>query len=459
MRAVAAMAAIVVLFVAFAPAGWSQVAYQPPVPGPVVRSFDAPATPYGPGHRGIDLGARRGTPVVAMADGVVAFAGSVAGTRWVSIDHADGVRTTYGPLEQVMVAATDRVGGGEVIGRVGTGAHGMAGSLHVGARRGTTYVDPLTLLEGRDLVPTLLGPGEVRVQRREGARGRMTLVAGMPPSPNHLIVLAGYGSRTGEPPLAPGVLGYGFHDASEFSYVVDADGRPVTYDPEHTWQRVHESALALRAQLRHRWAEHPGQAVDLVGHSLGGLVALYYLLVLHDPADPTLPAIGRVATIASPLRGTEAAAALVLAKRDPVVRMLVGLLDRGVGHMSADAPVIADLIPGSDAITAVREAWVRAVHRPHEGPLATGTTVMTMGALLDPVVPAHNTDLPGADHQMVLDTHGGAPTDAHALQTLGAYLAGQPLPPADVRATIAGVLSPTSYLVGLLELALPQGLG
>jgi pimeloyl-ACP methyl ester carboxylesterase len=255
------------------------------------------------------------------------------------------------------------------------------------------------------------------------------------------------------------MLGYGDDDASEFSYVVDAEGRPVTYDPEHTWQRVHESALALRAQLRRRWADHPGQAVDLVGHSLGGLVALYYLLVLHDPADPTLPAIGRVATIASPLSGTEAAAAVVLSKRDPVLRVLVGLLDRGVDRMSANAPVIADLVPGSDATTAVREAWDRAIDRPYEGPLATGTTVMTMGALLDPVVPAHNTDLPDADHRVLFDTHGGAPTDAHALQTLAAYLAGQPLPPADVPATIAAVLSPTSYLVGLLELALPQGLG
>lgn len=460
LRGTAVAVAAAILVVALAPNGWSQTAYSPPVEGPVVRPFAAPSSPWGPGHRGVDFAVRPHEPVRAMASGVVAFAGPVVGAVWVGLDHPDGIRTTYGPFGDLVVAAGDRVGPGQTLGTVApTGAHGVAGLLHVGARRGDTYLDPLSLVAGAARVPTLVGPGAVVVHRGDRTAGRLTLVPGTPPSPNHLVVLAGYGSRTGEPPLSPALLGYGSDDASQFSYVTDEDGRPIAYGSEDTWQRVHDSALALRAQLRRRWADHPGQAVDLVGHSLGGLVAVYYLLVLHDPADPTLPPIGRVATIASPLSGTEAAAAVGFAKQDPMLRILVGLIDRVSDRMSADAPVMDDLVPGSDVTTAVRDAWEMAVEKPWEGPLATGTKLLTLGALLDPVVPAHNTDLGDAEHRMVFDSHGGAPTDGYALATLEAYLAGQPLPNPDIPATVADVLSPLSHVVGLLEVAAAQGLG
>ena len=59
----------------------------PPVDGPVVRAFQAPAFAYGPGHRGIDFAAAAGTPVRASGDGVVAFAGSVANPQPLLIGH------------------------------------------------------------------------------------------------------------------------------------------------------------------------------------------------------------------------------------------------------------------------------------------------------------------------------------------------------------------------------------
>jgi murein DD-endopeptidase MepM/ murein hydrolase activator NlpD len=51
---------------------------------PAVRS---PADPYSAGHRGIDIAAPFGSPLFASAAGVLAFAGWVAGSQFISIDH------------------------------------------------------------------------------------------------------------------------------------------------------------------------------------------------------------------------------------------------------------------------------------------------------------------------------------------------------------------------------------
>lgn len=120
----------------------------PPLPGPhVTRPFEAPATPYGRGHRGVDLAAAPGAVVVAAGDGVVAFAGAVAGRPVVSIDHTGGLRTTYEPVEAT-VGAGQRVAQGSPIGTLAAGHAGCpaAACLHWGLRRGEAYLDPLQLL-------------------------------------------------------------------------------------------------------------------------------------------------------------------------------------------------------------------------------------------------------------------------------------------------------------------------
>ncbi|WP_433558589.1 M23 family metallopeptidase [Pseudonocardia xinjiangensis] len=121
----------------------------PLLPAPaVVTPYRAPAHPYGPGHRGVDLVGAPGQPVLAARAGTVVFAGPVAGREIVSVQHDDGLRTTYEPVGP-MVAAGAVVRAGEVIGLLRPGHAGCPAQacLHWGLRRDRTdYLDPLVLL-------------------------------------------------------------------------------------------------------------------------------------------------------------------------------------------------------------------------------------------------------------------------------------------------------------------------
>lgn len=90
-----------------------------------------------------------GTPVRAAGGGTVGYAGSVASVRYVVVDHPNGLRTTYGRLDTVVVRVGDRVERGEVLGSVG-------GSFHFGVRRGQRYLDPADYLVRRDTGPRLV---------------------------------------------------------------------------------------------------------------------------------------------------------------------------------------------------------------------------------------------------------------------------------------------------------------
>lgn len=132
---------------------------------PLVREFKAPATPYGPGHRGLDLGSPAGTEVLAVAPGEVTHAGRVAGRGTVTLAHPGGISSTYEPVDPA-VAVGELVEAGDALGllHVGDTVAGhcdAAACLHLGARRGPVYLDPLPLLlGGRTVLLPLAGmPG------------------------------------------------------------------------------------------------------------------------------------------------------------------------------------------------------------------------------------------------------------------------------------------------------------
>jgi murein DD-endopeptidase MepM/ murein hydrolase activator NlpD len=95
----------------------------------------------------VDLRGSPGAPVLAAGDGVVVFAGMVAGRPVVSIDHANGLRTTYEPVDP-SVGAGSRVLRGAPIGTLLSSHPGCPAEacLHWGLRRGESYLDPLGLL-------------------------------------------------------------------------------------------------------------------------------------------------------------------------------------------------------------------------------------------------------------------------------------------------------------------------
>lgn len=118
-----------------------------PVVGPVTRAFDPPDSPYGAGHRGIDIAAGVRTLVRAPAPGKVTFAGPVGGRLFVTLNHGGGLESTYSWLDALLVRKGDVVRSGDPLARTGTGHTGSTvPHLHLGARLHGVYVDPLTYL-------------------------------------------------------------------------------------------------------------------------------------------------------------------------------------------------------------------------------------------------------------------------------------------------------------------------
>jgi hypothetical protein len=103
-------------------------------------------------HRGIDLAASAGSPVRAPLAGRVSFAGrvpAVGGGTVLTVTIATGSGSvTLLPLGSATVKAGAELNEGDSVGVLGvegdastTGTH-----LHVGARKGDLYIDPMTLI-------------------------------------------------------------------------------------------------------------------------------------------------------------------------------------------------------------------------------------------------------------------------------------------------------------------------
>lgn len=122
----------------------------------IVHTYNPPAKPWLPGHRGIDLAGTPGQPVLAATNGTITYAGPVAGRSVVVITHGPQ-RTTYEPVIPSVPTGTT-VRAAQPIGHLSAAASHCtpATCLHWGLLEGKTYLNPLSLLPAQPvrLLPT-----------------------------------------------------------------------------------------------------------------------------------------------------------------------------------------------------------------------------------------------------------------------------------------------------------------
>jgi murein DD-endopeptidase MepM/ murein hydrolase activator NlpD len=121
-----------------------------PVNGPVTSGFGARTHPiYGGSrmHNGIDISVSSGTPIKAGDDGVVVMAGANGGYGlWTLVDHGGGLATGYAHQSAIGVSVGQRVGRGQVIGRVGSTGASTGPHLHFEVRVNGSPVSPMSWL-------------------------------------------------------------------------------------------------------------------------------------------------------------------------------------------------------------------------------------------------------------------------------------------------------------------------
>ena len=118
-----------------------------------------PLLGYSRMHQGTDYGAVYGSPIRAVTDGVVAFAGWHGGHgNMVKLAHMGGLGTGYAHMSRIAVAPGARVAQGQVIGYVGSTGLSTGPHLHFEVYRGGVPVNPssvsfasTSLLEGAQL--------------------------------------------------------------------------------------------------------------------------------------------------------------------------------------------------------------------------------------------------------------------------------------------------------------------
>lgn len=118
-----------------------------PTKGWVTSGFGGRRRPIRGGtsfHKGIDIAAPPGTPILCPGDGVVTYSGYRHGLgKTIIIDHGYGIVTIYGHNSQNYVKEGDRVRRGEIIGSVGRTGLATGSHLHYQVEVDGVPVDPM----------------------------------------------------------------------------------------------------------------------------------------------------------------------------------------------------------------------------------------------------------------------------------------------------------------------------
>ncbi|MBO9517911.1 MAG: M23 family metallopeptidase [Porphyrobacter sp.] len=120
-----------------------------PVPGGMTSGYGMrrhPILGYRRMHAGIDFRASYGTPIYAVTDGTVQFAGRHGGHgNYVKISHGGGLATGYAHMSRIAVSSGTRVRRGQVIGYVGSTGLSTGPHLHYEMYRNGQTVNPASV--------------------------------------------------------------------------------------------------------------------------------------------------------------------------------------------------------------------------------------------------------------------------------------------------------------------------
>jgi murein DD-endopeptidase MepM/ murein hydrolase activator NlpD len=99
-------------------------------------------------HKGLDFAGTAGEPVVAVAAGVVTWAGERSGYgTLIEINHGNGYVTRYAHNQSALVAVGQTVIRGEKIALMGSTGHSTGPHVHFEVLRNGTQIDPLIFVK------------------------------------------------------------------------------------------------------------------------------------------------------------------------------------------------------------------------------------------------------------------------------------------------------------------------
>ena len=94
-------------------------------------------------HKGYDIANRKGTAIMATADGVVSFVGKKGGMgNVIVIDHGHGMLTRYAHLSKSLKKRGEKVKRGDIIAQMGSSGRSTGPHLHYEVRLNGVAVDP-----------------------------------------------------------------------------------------------------------------------------------------------------------------------------------------------------------------------------------------------------------------------------------------------------------------------------
>ena len=128
-----------------APSGW------PVRSGYITSTFGFRKDPFrgrSAFHKGIDFAGVRGSPVVAVGDGIVTFSGRQSGYgNMVEVRHKDGLTTRYGHCQKLLVKEGASVERGQTIATLGSSGRSTGPHVHFEVLVGGKQVNPMKYID------------------------------------------------------------------------------------------------------------------------------------------------------------------------------------------------------------------------------------------------------------------------------------------------------------------------